>query len=495
MIHNLQSIIKETKRYHYKLLNAANSSFCKDHLNNMALLSDLIDDRTSNNDITFLKLCYEYQKVAYASTVLRNLSCRIGRQHLGDFYDHVQADQIKDSLKLSWDNIFTGLKGLKSNEVQLLLKKAPITIGDYTALWDAFESNNKVVFTEILNKTTNTTEFNLKLSYLFYIIDSFIFAYNIGKNQEEITALSLINITNNSFIKSNEATDTFMKELFLAYEKFEFTDDFCDELQKCTKSEQSEKIALVATNNNAEWLSNNVNKTFDVIITGALSVFLIIDDSCLSKQEKDIIEDIMDNNPYVNQVLSMLNDGNKEVTSEKEILNGEASDSNSLSVETPNHIYHETADNDNTLPLPPVALMQRSRLHNMTLINIISTYVQDSYFESANIKDIKFVFFGEGTRPEKSLKLITSKNNLSNLISYIIGSRNIDKKTWMFFGSYIKDENNRPIIPLDPNHKDWKSNHPSGWAKKREDYRKNIRNVLVSKLKRELNEEEERDLK
>jgi len=58
MIHNLQSIIKETKRYHYKLLNAANSSFCKDHLNNMALLSDLIDDRISNNDITFLKLCY-----------------------------------------------------------------------------------------------------------------------------------------------------------------------------------------------------------------------------------------------------------------------------------------------------------------------------------------------------------------------------------------------------------------------------------------------------
>ena len=162
-----------------------------------------------------------------------------------------------------------------------------------------------------------------------------------------------------------------------------------------------------------------------------------------------------------------------------------------LAVESP--IVEDTTD---TRPLTPPDIQNRKRLRNDLLINRTCEYLQ-SWFKGANIKELKYVFFGIGERPSKSLELSTTKSNLCMFISYLIGKKNIQKDTWIYFAFYINFRN-KPVYPIDPDDKDWVSNPPSGQAKSKdkEEYENGgFRSALEYKLKRELTKEEWEDVK
>lgn len=186
------------------------------------------------------------------------------------------------------------------------------------------------------------------------------------------------------------------------------------------------------------------------------------------------IDKLLDENLYRDELLSnIININNQECPSTTIIAKDENSD---------------------IRPLPPIALQNRPVLRKRTLICPMCQYLQ-GLFEGANTKDILFVFFGEGDRPTKSLKLKADKSELSNAISFIVGGKNINKETWMFFGYYINGKDGKPVIPTDPNHDSWISNRPVGWAKKKKEYPNKIKKYLESQLRRELTKEEEEDLK
>ena len=154
---------------------------------------------------------------------------------------------------------------------------------------------------------------------------------------------------------------------------------------------------------------------------------------------------------------------------------------------------------DNTAderPLPPPDIQNRKRLRNSTLINTTCQYLQ-GWFKGANIKDIKFVFFGIGERPSKSLELTTQKSNLCLFISYLIGKKNIQKETWIHFAFCINFRG-KPVFPTDPDDKAWVSNPPSGLAKAKdkEEYENSgFRLILENSLNRKLTKEEQEDVK
>ena len=147
-------------------------------------------------------------------------------------------------------------------------------------------------------------------------------------------------------------------------------------------------------------------------------------------------------------------------------------------------------------PLPPPDIQNRKRLRNSTLINTTCQYLQ-GWFKGANIKDIKFVFFGIGERPSKSLELTTQKSNLCMFISYLIGKKNIQKETWIHFAFCINFRG-KPVFPTDPDDKAWVSNPPSGLAKAKdkEEYENSgFRLILENSLNRKLTKEEQEDVK
>ena len=103
-----------------------------------------------------------------------------------------------------------------------------------------------------------------------------------------------------------------------------------------------------------------------------------------------------------------------------------------------------------------------------------------------------------GKRPSKSLIHKTTKKDLCLFITFLLGKKkgkkNIQKETWIYFANYIT-YGGTSVFPLDPRHKDWQSNPPSGYATSDEKlkYKSTLRNVLKDLLKRELTKEELED--
>ena len=172
----------------------------------------------------------------------------------------------------------------------------------------------------------------------------------------------------------------------------------------------------------------------------------------------------------------------------------EKSDSESLSTVSIDEEESDLMNEDDLRPSPPAAILKRRRLRNRTLITKLCTHMQKEFFSNANIQDIMYLFFGEGKRPEKSLILNTTQSDLSNMISYITGNKRLSRETWMFYGYYIIKDN-KPVIPLEREHKDWISNPPSGWAQNKLDFPRKIEDTLRTMLGRDLTKEEQEDLK
>lgn len=221
---------------------------------------------------------------------------------------------------------------------------------------------------------------------------------------------------------------------------------------------------------------HNTDKLGDYIIIYTAKMLYIYNNvkNVLSDEERCILEWLIGCSRYTNFFMNG--------TSEAEIV---------LAVESP--IVEDTTD---TRPLTPPDIQNRKRLRNDLLINRTCEYLQ-SWFKGANIKDIKFVFFGIGERPSKSLELTTQKSNLCMFISYLIGKKNIQKETWIHFAFCINFRG-KPVFPTDPDDKAWVSNPPSGLAKAKdkEEYENSgFRLILENSLNRKLTKEEQEDVK
>lgn len=123
-------------------------------------------------------------------------------------------------------------------------------------------------------------------------------------------------------------------------------------------------------------------------------------------------------------------------------------------------------DNNSGLPSYPVKLMSRKRLHTKEAQIALCRYFQEHFFVSANIVNIRYVFFGEGTMPDSPLTLKTKKKELVKFISFLVGM-SVDDSIWEYFASMIY-YGSKPVFPIDKEKR--KSNPPSGLASSQEKY-------------------------
>lgn len=85
----------------------------------------------------------------------------------------------------------------------------------------------------------------------------------------------------------------------------------------------------------------------------------------------------------------------------------------------------------------PNCLAHRDRLTKKETIDIIVERFLQKKIKNANAENIKYVFFGEGTKPEKTLNWVGTKKDLVCFIYYISGDYNIvDDEVWV---PYLND--------------------------------------------------------
>jgi hypothetical protein len=286
----------------------------------MDLLSNILsrDVVLSEEAIGFIDICLKYQKVGFVNGVLTALAYRIGKRHLSESFDIIPVSDIKDSMKLSWENVYSGLKTLNEREAKILLQKAPLSIGQFTAIWDAFIGNNKKTFVEIFNNTTNTTEYNLKLGWLFFNAHAFLYSLNRGR--EGVDVLSLFEEEASQIIyipvKNNEEANDLLSIYIKASERLFLTTDYCVQLKIRNKDELLPFIETNLYPNLIENLSTSLQDDTKLIINMAYRLLTLAGISALSIKEKEILDSIFDENVYVKQLLDSVNEMDDSNTEE-----------------------------------------------------------------------------------------------------------------------------------------------------------------------------------